>query len=956
MLSPKWATYFGVCIAAWIVVGVQSHLLVSELQLSSDIETFTAILDNVSRQYFDASTPLVVKHRFLEQSNIFRGLVLEYQGQLKPTSCLQDLAEMLKSEFPQFIRFWDLGSTSSESLDGLAERSEAAAAANNELSRRFSSRLPSPLHVSADKFTTQEYKRDEENSTIPPQLDALHELTGVNILHSRGMVGQGISIAILDTGLDTLHPAFVANASNIYHRDTSPLRHGSDMVGDDFTGANTPHPDDDPYVDCQIHGTHTSALIVGEQQSVGFVGVAPGATLDHYRVSGCVDSGRFSDSVLIEALLLAQSRGTDIISMSFGTGNGPFPHELVSDVMRRISDESKTLFVISAGNAGWAGPFGTMSPAGATGAVAAGSVNSAHLVRSNPKARAIYSKGGEEQSFEFEWQPAFPSKYPESLPLAVLSPDTSIENDACGNDTAAPDSLKGRIVLMRRGGCSYEQKMAYIVARGAAHAVVYDNHTTDPFDLYLYGNSYKGIQGTGSLLAETGEKLAKIFAEADHMTLEMDSNFTLLPEVRTRPNPNPGSMYTPGSWGPTGDLSLFPSVLGPGGNVWSAQPRSVGGYGTHSGTSVSAPYIAGCIALLRSVYPSWPAEDVVRALIHTATPVSFSDGTKNIDNLLAPVWQQGGGLVNVVAAVESQTKMSVSFLNFNDTEAYQDVTFTISNVGKESASYDMSSVSAATVQTLGPDRVIVPFAANPGSQQASQEFLAGVHNTEGATVELSQSSVHLAPGDSATIQAKFNMAAMADEKTCPLYSGYVKIKDSRDSDRVLSLPYGAIGCRIADVSIFPPTWNSTFLASATYSQSDDVENTLAPAALDATFHLPGGPESSGSDADNSTSSDVLYPTINVQVAMISPDIDAFLNTCSGDDVSNDSDSWPIDVHRLQATGGFSRITPRRLLWAGRLTNGSMAMSGSYCFKVCAHRSRGSAQDCIQTAQFNLLYS
>lgn len=926
-------------------------------RVEQNIEAFTAILDNVSPQYFDASTPLIVKHRFLEQSKIFRGVVLEYQGQLKPNTCLQDLADELQFEFPQFIRFWDLGSTSSESLDGLEKRSQAAAAAaaNDELSRRSSSRLPSSSSSFAEK-TTQEYKRDGENSTIPPQLDALHELTGVNILHSRGMVGQGISIAILDTGLDTLHPAFVANASNIYHRDASPLRHGSDMVGDDFNGANTPHPDDDPYVDCQIHGTHTSALVVGEQQAVGFVGVAPGATLDHYRVSGCSDTGRFSDSVLIEALLLAQSRGTDIISMSFGTSNGPFPHELVSEVMSRISAESKTLFVVSAGNSGSAGPFGTMSPVGAAGVIGAGAVNSAHVVRSNPKARAIYSKGGEEHTFEFEWQPAFPSKYPESLPLAVLSPDTSIENDACGNDTAAPDSLKGRIVLMRRGGCSYEQKMAYIVARGAAHAVVYDNHTTDPFDLYLYGNSYKGIQGTGSLLAEMGDQLAKIFAEADHMTLEMDSKFTLLPEVRTQPNPNPGSMYTPTSWGPTGDLSLFPSVLAPGGNVWSAQPRSVGGYGTHSGTSISAPYIAGCIALLRSVYPTWSAEEAVRALIHTATPVLFSDGTKNLDNLLAPAWQQGGGLVNVVAAVESQTKISVSFLNFNDTQAYQDVTFTISNVGKESASYDLSSISAATVQTLGPDRVIVPFAANAGSQQATPQFLAGVHNTEGATVELSQTSLKLAPGDSATIQAKFNMAAMADEKTCPLYSGYVKIKDSRDSDRVLSLPYGAIGCRIADVSIFPPTWKSTFLTSATYSQSDDEDNTLTPAASDTTFHLPGAPESSGADADNSTSSDVQYPTINVEVAMISPDVDAFLNTCPGGDVSDDSNSWPIDVHRIQATGGFSRIIPRRLLWEGKLTNGSMALSGSYCFKVCAHRSRGSAQDCIQTARFNLQYS
>lgn len=846
---------------------------------------------------------------------------------------MRNIEESLRLEFPDFLRFWDLGASSQRSYGNISQ------AARSVLSPLL------PTHSAGDESSQGQHTKSE--------LRAIHELTGVHELHKRGIVGHGASVAVIDVGLDYLHPVFAATSDR-----SSPLRYTTDFVGDDFVpGANLPQPDSDTYTECEIHGTHTSALIVGRQQSVGFVGVAPGAALDHYRVAGCLEVNRFDDEILIEALLLAHSRRVDVISLSLANGYGPYPSELVSDIIRRIVQEGQTLCVVSAGNTGWAGPFSAVSPAAAAGAVSAGAVHSIHVIRSNPMAQATYWVAGEQRSFMFEWQPSFPSRFPQSLRLYVLSLNASIPNDACGDhaaDLGLPDDLEGHIVLIRRGGCAFQQKIDNVLSHGAAYVLIYDNTPTDGWDIFLYDNTFHGIRGCGSLLAETGLKLANIFAEADNVILEMDSNFTLLPKIRTRYNPlyPAGSLYTGGSWGPTGDLSTFPSILGPGGSVWSAVPRSAGGFGTYTGTSISAPYIAGCIALLRSVYPDWAAPDIVRALIHTATPLPFSDGNKSYDNLLAPVWQQGGGLVNMVAALESRTAISVSFLNFNDTEFYRVATFTITNLGDRSASYELQYVPAATVDTLDSRRHIIAFAEDPASSdQATAQFLAHTRSGDQALVDLTPSSLHLPSGGSAVIHAEVNLANVADEKTCPLYSGYIKINSSHDG--VLSLPCGGIGCRIGDVSTLPPNWNLTFLAAARYIDSDNPNSIIQPAAANTTFRLPasGNP---GFDL----SSEVMYPMINIQVAMISPHAVAFLETCSSVSTSanaNSTLSVPVDLHGTQIAGGFSRIVPRRLLWAGKLTNGSLAISGSYCLQICTSRTLGSVLDCTKTVQFNLIY-
>lgn len=81
------------------------------------------------------------------------------------------------------------------------------------------------------------------------------------------------------------------------------ISYGYDLVGDKWTGSNDPVPDDDPYDDCNGHGTHVSGIIAAQPNKMNFTGVATGAKLGMYKVFSCLGSGT-TDDILIKALLV----------------------------------------------------------------------------------------------------------------------------------------------------------------------------------------------------------------------------------------------------------------------------------------------------------------------------------------------------------------------------------------------------------------------------------------------------------------------------------------------------------------------------------------------------------------------------------------------------------------------------------------------------------------------------
>ncbi|MFD7446189.1 S8 family serine peptidase [Streptomyces sp. NPDC059909] len=178
-----------------------------------------------------------------------------------------------------------------------------------------------------------------------------------------GDTGQGVDVAVLDTGVDADHP---------------------DLAGQ-VVAATSFDPDDDSPVDDHGHGTHVASTIVGTGAASGGKekGVAPGARLHVGKVLNDVGSGQFS-WILAGMEWAARDRHAKVVSMSLG-GDPSDGTDPLSQAVNTLSAETGALFVIAAGNNGPRIPVSSPAVADAALAVAA--------VDSNDRLAAFSSRG-----------------------------------------------------------------------------------------------------------------------------------------------------------------------------------------------------------------------------------------------------------------------------------------------------------------------------------------------------------------------------------------------------------------------------------------------------------------------------------------------------------------------------------------------------------------------------------
>ncbi|MEV0801450.1 S8 family serine peptidase [Kribbella sp. NPDC050281] len=159
-------------------------------------------------------------------------------------------------------------------------------------------------------------------------LDQSTQQIGAPAAWRSGYDGQGVKVAVLDTGYDAGHPDLAQQV----------------VASQSFVP-------DQPVQDLHGHGTHTASIVagLGAASDGERKGVAPGADLLIGKVLD--NSGKGLDSEAIAGMEWAVQQGAKIVSMSLG-GKPSDGSDPMSQAVDRLSESSGALFVVAAGNAG----------------------------------------------------------------------------------------------------------------------------------------------------------------------------------------------------------------------------------------------------------------------------------------------------------------------------------------------------------------------------------------------------------------------------------------------------------------------------------------------------------------------------------------------------------------------------------------------------------------------------
>ena len=169
---------------------------------------------------------------------------------------------------------------------------------------------------------------------------------------ANGETGQGVDVAVLDTGVDTAHPDLTSQIV-----DTKSFIPGEDVEDHSSSG----------------HGTHVASTIAGTGAASGGIekGVAPGALLHIGKVLS--NAGEGTDSQVLAGMEWAAiEEHAKVINMSLGSNEPSDGTDPLSHAVNQLSAQTGALFVVAAGNAGGSGTIG--APGAADNALTVGAV------------------------------------------------------------------------------------------------------------------------------------------------------------------------------------------------------------------------------------------------------------------------------------------------------------------------------------------------------------------------------------------------------------------------------------------------------------------------------------------------------------------------------------------------------------------------------------------------------
>ena len=611
-----------------------------------------------------------------------------------------------------------------------------------------------------------------------------------------------------------------------------------------------------------------------------------------YRVFGC--DGSAGDDVLIDAFLRAFDDGSDIITASIGgpMGWSEAPWAVVAS---RIVDAGVPV-TISAGNSGSAGLFYASTAADGKGVTAVGSVDNTE----EPfvlKAATFTADDKEEETFG--WTPGRPVYANITLPL--WSPANSTQGGPDGCEPLPDDTpdLADYMVLVHQATCSWITQAENIAAKGGKYIMMYVPEPREPGEVNV--ESVDGIEAIATTTFDQGAEWIKLLNDGANVTVEMTNPEAAPVFLDTIPNNATAgllSLFT--SWGPTWEVDVKPQVATPGGMILSTWPLDLGAYAAVSGTSMACPLLAGIYALIAQARETLDPATLNALVSGTASARVWAEDSSG---RLAPVPQQGAGLVQAHTAAHATTLLSVTSISFNDTDHFvESAKFSIRNLGNEEVSFEIGHVAALTMYTFKEGDLYPASYPNPIVDKY-------------ASLSFSEDKVSVPAGGSAEVTVVATPPEGLNKDWLPVYSGYITLNGTNEES--LTVPYlGVVGSMHDAPTVIDPDW--VYLSNYTDYNLEKIANGTV-------FTVPYPEDPSGAPVTG-----VGYPatlvqlnvgTTLLQVEAVPVDEDGKLG-----DIIGSPAEYPVEY------------TSRRYYisaFTGMLRSGKVAPEGSYVFRISA---------------------
>ena len=562
--------------------------------------------------------------------------------------------------------------------------------------------------------------------------------------------GAGLVVAVLDTGLDRSHKAFLNMPSDLSKvaltkdKVQDLIWNGNDSVGmlrndrtstidDVYYNAKVPfaydYADKDPvvYPSYSVHGTHVAGIIAGnlgdeanepitdsdgnpilgkDGEPLTFRGVAPEAQLVICKVfTDLEDSEGLGGAETVDILAALEDcvkLGVDVINMSLGSSAGfsEGDDEMMIGVYKSIRENGISLVVAASND--YSSAYGS---------------NTGTNTTDHPDSATVGS----------------PSTFGEALSVASISGQKS-QYMLCSD---------GSVVFFNEVSDGNGNKKEFVKEVLAAAGKGERDTVTLPFvAVRLYGQiaGYTGLdvegkvvlveRGGGGMTFEEKVRIAKSkgalavviynnvsgnismtiggVKDIPVCSITMDASKNLLATVNGKQEGtitfSASQLGGPfmsdfSSWGPTPSLNLKPEITAHGGDITSAVP---GGWDTLSGTSMAAPNMAGAFTLvlqyIKEKFPELSKNEritLANRLIMSTPVIAYNEfGTPYSPR------KQGAGLATIKNAIETgaylyvkgSDKTKIELGDDKNKSGVYDLNFQLKNIGSVAGTYNLSAL------------------------------------------------------------------------------------------------------------------------------------------------------------------------------------------------------------------------------------------------------------------------